>query len=164
MKKIVYFILMLGIMTTFPALADLKIGVIDLQKVLQASPQIAKIDANFRKQFQPREDNIKMLGQKLQADMAQLKAKATTMTDVQKTAAEANINKQRNSLQLLQAQFQQDVQDTQAKAMQSILDQIKVTINTLAINGKYDVILQSSSTVFYKPTYDITQQVIKALR
>lgn len=164
MKKLLGTILAASLFLTTPAFAgDLKIGVIDLQKIIQVSPQVKATDAAFRQEFQPRETKIKVATQKLQADIEQLKRDNAVMTEVQKNTATDKINKERNNLQVMQAQFQQDLQDAQAKAMQKILSQIKTVVNAIAVKGNYDLILQNSEAVYYRASYDVTQQVINGL-
>jgi outer membrane protein len=143
---------------------NLKIGVLDLQKVLQSAAQVKAADTAFRKEFQSREERIKLATQKLQTDIDQLKLNTVRLTDAQKTAASDKIDKERSQLQIMQAQFQQDIQDAQTKAMQNILQQIKTTVNNIVARDNYDLILQSSEVVYHRPTLDITQQVIAGLK
>lgn len=165
MKKL---LITLGLLASLGAIgnanADMKIGVLDLQMVLQQSPQVQAADAKFRKEFGAREQKIKDQAQALQTEVDNLNRNAAVMSAAEQSKAKDKIAKDQDNLQQAQAQFQQDVQTAQGKAMQTILNQIKDVVANLAEQKGYDVIMQKSSLVYSKDEYDITPQVLRALK
>lgn len=158
----------LGLLTSLTLIgtanADIKIGVLDLQMVLQQSPQVQAADTKFRKEFGSREQKIKDQAQALQTEVDNLNRNAAVMSTAEQTKAKDKIAKDQDNLQQAQAQFQQDVQTAQGKAMQTILNQIKDVVANLAEQKSYDLVVQKSSLVYSKDQYDMTPQVIRALK
>jgi outer membrane protein len=144
--------------------AALKVGVIDLQKILQNIPQVSTADAAFKKQFIARELKLKASQAQLQKDTAALKNNGSTMSKQEKESAQDKINTEQNNVQLSQTQYAQDMQSAQARTMRRILAKIKQKVNQVARSGGYDLILPKSATVYFKSQYDITQKVITALK
>lgn len=165
MKKLLISIVLLASLSVLGiANAEMKIGVLDLQLVLQQSPQVQAADAKFRKEFGAREQKIKDQAQALQTEVDNLNRNAAVMSTAEQNKAKDKIAKDQDNLQQAQAQFQQDVQTAQGKAMQTILNQIKDVVASLAEQKGYDLIMQKSSLVYSKDEYDITPQVLRALK
>ena len=165
MKKLLITLgLLSGLSLALNANADIKIGVLDLQAVLQQSPQVQAADVKFRKEFGPREQKIKAQAATLQTEVDQLNRNAAVMSAAEQGKAKDKIAKDQDNLQQAQAQFQQDVQTAQGKAMQQILTQIKTVVATIAEQKNYDLVVQKSSVVYSKDEYDVTTLVVKQLK
>jgi outer membrane protein len=166
MKKLLISIMTVGLLGSlaFDANADIKIGVLDLQAVLQQSPQVQSADVKFKKEFAPREQKLKAQANAIQAEVDQLNRNASVMSATQQGKAKDKISKDQDDFQQAQSQFQQDVQTAQGKAMQQILAQIKSVVATIAAQKDYDLVVQKSSVVYAKDQYDVTTEVIKALK
>ena len=141
-----------------------KVGVIDLQKILRTSPQFKTADAAFKKQFQPREAKIKAEISTLQDTVKTFNRDASVMSEKQKQSKQDAIMNTRNKIQKAQSQLAQDAQNEQTKLMKNILTKVRASVNTIAKQGDYDLIVQKSTTVYYKKQYDITDEVISILK
>lgn len=144
--------------------AAMKVAVVNLQKVIAASPQAKSADNGFKKKFQPRETKLKAAAVSLQKDVQDFQRNATVMSDKEKQTTEEKLTNERNDLQRQQTQFSQDVQTAQSKMMQTVFAKIKAAVGRVAKQGNYDLVLQSNSVVYYKDTYDITTKVINTLQ
>ena len=156
-------IILLFLMSSSMALG-FKVGVIDLQKILRTSPQFKTADSEFKKQFQPREAKIKAEISTLQETVKAFNRDASVMSEKQKQNKQDAIIKTRNKIQQEQSQLAQDAQNEQSKLMKNILSKVRVSVNTIAKQGDYDLIVQKSTTVYYKNQYDITDEVISVLK
>lgn len=166
MKRVLTLTLAAGLIFSFSGsfAAALKVGVVNIQKVIAASPQAKSADASFKKQFAPRQAKIKSAAQDLQTAVQDFQRNASVMSDKQKQEKEEALTKQRDVLQQQQSQFQQDAQTAQAKMMKAVFAKIKTAVNQVAAKGGYDVVLQSQTVAYFKNKYDITSQVIKQLQ
>ena len=165
MKKLLLTLGLLGTLgLTLNANADIKMGVLDLQAVLQQSPQVKTADAKFKSEFGPREQKLKAQADSLQKEIDTLNRNAAVMSTAEQAKAKDKIGKDQDNFQQAQQQFQQDVQTAQGKAMQQILTQIKNVVSTLAEQKGFDIVVQKSSVVYSKDEYDITTQVVKAMK
>lgn len=143
--------------------APMKVAVVNLQKIIASSPQAKSADSSFKKQFQPRETKLKAAAASLQKDVQTFQRNSSVMSDKEKQATQEKLMNERNSLQRQQTQFSQDVQTAQSKMMQSVYGKIKAAVARVAQQGKYDLVLQSNTVVYFKNNYDITNKVINTL-
>jgi outer membrane protein len=141
-----------------------KIGVIDLQKILRTSPQFKTADSAFKKEFKPREEKIKAEIATLQDMVKKFNRDSSVMSEKQKQKKQHAIISTRNKIQKEQSQLAQDAQTEQTKLMKNILTKVRSSVNIIAKQGDYDLIVQKSTTVYYKNHYDITDEVISALK
>ena len=141
-----------------------KIAIIDLENVMQHAPQVKVVDAKLKKEFAPRDAKIKAAAQAMQKHVQILKRNASVMSSKEKSEAQGKLLKESEALQKSQGQFSQDLQTAQAQAMKKIFTKITAVVNSVAKKDGDDLVLQKSAAIYYKPSYDITSQVIAKLK
>lgn len=146
------------------AFADLKFGVLDLNKVMMDSPQLAAAKAKLKSDFDKREKDILSAQQVFQKAVEDFNKNGPTMkADAQKNAQQG-IVKQQKDLQEKQAKFQNDLNAAQGVAMKDIVKKIEGIVNGIAADKKFDLILAKAGTAFNKPELEITDEVIKQMK
>lgn len=141
-----------------------KIGVVDIQQVLTASPQTKRVADKIKKKFQSREAALKKDQEKLQTNQKKLEKDGSVMSDKQRMALRDKIIADRSAFQGRVAAFQQDISNAQAKGMQDLLDKIKDVISSIANKENYTAIIEMRSVAFVADGNDITQAVVKAMK
>lgn len=168
MKKFLASIVMaltLVCVTATPALAeDMKVGVIDLQQLLQNLPQMKQIRDDLKKQFGDREKSITEAQTSFKTAAENYKKNSAVMSEKDKQAAAQKILDQEQGLQKMQLAFQQDFMTAQNKEVNSLLDKIKSVVNKIAEKDKYDLILVNASVAYSKPSLDVTQAVLGEMK
>jgi outer membrane protein len=166
MKKILLLVLSIGLLLGFSvARADnLKVGVLDVQKVMQKSPQVSVMQAKLKKQFAPQEKKITAAQKQLKADFDKYNKDQAVMKDADKKALQKKILAEQSKLRNLQTQFQQQLIAAQRTAMQSILKDIEGAVEDVAKDQKLDLVLTKASVAYNNPDLDVTDQVIKKLK
>lgn len=146
------------------AFADLKIGVLDLNKVMMDSPQLAAAKAKLKSDFDKREKDILSAQQVFQKAVEDFSKNSATMKDADKKAAQDKIVAQQKKLQEDQAKFQNDLNTAQGTAMKDIVKKIEGIVNGIADKQKFDLILAKAGTAFNKPGLEITKDVIDQMK
>lgn len=146
------------------AFADIKIGVLDLNKVLLESPQIADVKAQLKKQFDPREQEIVDLQKKMRADIGDYQKNSPTMKQDAKKAAEQKIMSQQQKLQDLQTKFQNDLTTAQNQAMQNVIKSLEAIVSKVAADQKLNLVLTKTSAAYSDPSFDVTDAVVKEIK
>jgi outer membrane protein len=166
MKKILLLVLSIGLLLGFSvARADnLKVGVLDVQKVMQKSPRVSAMQAKLKKQFAPQEKKITAAQKQLKADFDKYNKDQAVMKDADKKALQKKILAEQSKLRNLQTQFQQQLIAAQRKSMQSILKDIEDAVEKVAKDQKLDLVLTKASVAYNNPDLDVTDQVIKKLK
>jgi outer membrane protein len=93
-------LLALGAVST--AHAELKIGVVDTQRLMNDAPQAKSAIDMIRNEFAPRERELQTLGASLKAREDKLAKDQATMTEAQRTAAEKDLRDGYRDAQKLQ--------------------------------------------------------------
>ncbi len=147
-----------------PAGTNLKIGVIDVQQILQKSPQIATINAQLTKDFKPRQDKIVAAQKDLQAQADKLNKNANVMGDADRNKLQDQIIAEKANVQGMAISFQRDLSQAQSKAMQDFMNQLTQVVNGVAKKSNYDLILQRAGVPYANNSLDITNEVLDALK
>ena len=142
------------------ASAQLKIGVINVQKALGDTDELKKAQADLAKKYQPRTDEMEKIQKDLEAIDAQLNSGKLNPQATAELQAQGT-RKQRDQQRLqddMQADVEKDRQDILAKMSQKMQD----IINKLAEDKGLDIIVEASQTLFAKPALDLTADATTA--
>jgi outer membrane protein len=155
-------VLSLGLATS--VFAEMKVGVLDMNKVLLASPQVVAAKEQLKKQFSPREQEILDARKKLQADIEDYNKNSSTMKADQQKDTQNKIMDAQKKLQETEGKFQNDVSAAQNSAMQTVMKKFEGIVNRIAANKKLDLVLFKAGVAFSKPEFDITDDMIKEVK
>lgn len=141
----------------------IKIGVINVQSIMQKSPMVAQLNKQLQSQFQPRQDQLVKAQNDLQSEVDKLNKNGAVMSNADRSQLQDKIIADRANLQGMSQSFQQDLNSAQSQAMQQFMVKLQAAVNTVATTGKYDLILQRSGTPYVSSALDITDQVLTQL-
>jgi outer membrane protein len=142
------------------ASAQLKVAVINVQKAMLDSDELKKISADMEAKYKPRQDELTKLQSDLQSIQQQLASNKLTPqagADLQAQGA----RKQREAQRLaddLQADVERERQDILAKAATKMTEVVK----KLAEEKGYDVVIDVTQAVYFKPALEITADALAA--
>ncbi|RMX17687.1 OmpH family outer membrane protein [Legionella jordanis] len=140
-----------------------KIGVVDLQKIMQTSSQMKAIQEKLEKDFKPRRDKLVAMEESLKKDMEKFKRDSTVMSQTQKKDMEKKIVTAQRTFEREGQQYQQELSTAHNEAMEELYSKIRKAINKVAETDKYDLILQKDATPFSVSQLDITDSVLKEI-
>ncbi|KTC78049.1 OmpH family outer membrane protein [Legionella brunensis] len=165
MKRVSGFLIALAFaFTGANAFADsAKIGVVDLQKIMQTSSQMKAIQQKLEKDFKPRRDKLVAMEENLKKDMEKFKRESAVMSQTQKKEMEKKIIATQQTFEREGQQYQQELSTAHNEAMEELYSKIRKAINKVAETDKYDLILQKDATPFSISKLDITESVIKEI-
>ncbi len=143
--------------------SNVKIGVVDLHKVLQESSQAKVISKRLEGQFKPRQEKLFVAQKQLKADAEKLRRDATLLTAAQKTALQNKIIQEQRTLEQSGAKYQEDLNKAQNQAMQEFFAKVKMSLDKIAQQNGYDIVLQKENVPYSNPDMDVTKQLIAAL-
>jgi outer membrane protein len=167
MKKIFLSMVAIATFTLYAATpafaADMHVGVINMQELLQQLPQMKKIGEDLKKQFSGKQvqlvaaqDNFKRNAEKFKRDTAVMPAK-------DKQAAEDKLFKEQQDLQAMQMDLQRDYMAAQNKEVDALMTKIKNVVEKIATRSNLDLVLVNASVAYAKKDMDITKQVLKEI-
>lgn len=165
MKRVGGFIIALlfgfGAMSAFAD--DAKIGVVDLQKIMQTSSQMKGIQAKLEKEFKPRRDKLVAMEEGLKKDMEKFKRDSAVLSQTQKKDMERKIVATQQAFEREGQQYQQELSTAHNEAMEDLYGKIRKAISKVAETDKFDLILQKDAAPFSVSKLDVTDRVIKQI-
>jgi outer membrane protein len=167
MKKIIFAIMTVLSMSLFVSTsawaADTKIGVINMQDLLQKLPQMKKIGEDLKKQFDGKQKQFVSAQDTFKKDADKFRRDSAVMSDKDKQAAEDKLFKQQQDLQNMQMDLQKDYMAAQNKQVDALMNTIKTSVEKIAAQENFDLVLINASVAYAKKDMDITAQVAKEL-
>ncbi len=145
-----------------PAWADLKIGFVNYNELLQESPQAKQIAAQLRAEFQPRERELTQLQQSLKARADQFQRDAATMTDEQREKTQSDLQESDRDLQRRQSDLQDDLNTRRQEALSSLQRVLVEQVRTYAKAQNFDLVL-ADGVIYATGTIDITPAILARL-
>ena len=142
------------------ASAQTKIAVVNVQKAMADTDEIKKASAAVEAKYKKPQDELA----KLQADLQSIEAQVGSGKLNQNAIAELQAQGQRKQRDAqrhsddLQPDFDRDRQEILGKASQKMQD----IISKLAAEKGFDLIIDSSQTLFFKPTMELTTDATAA--
>lgn len=166
MKRIIGLILagVLAANSTSALANGTNIGVVDLQKVMQTSPQMKAIQEKLESEFKPRRDELVVQEQNMKNDMEKFKRDAAVMSQSQKKELEDKIIAKQQQFERDGQKYQQELSTAHNAAMEEFYNKLKVIISKIAVSDKYDVVLQKDAAPFSSDKLDITDKVLKEIK
>jgi outer membrane protein len=165
MKQIggVLIALMLAI-STGSAFADgTKIGVVDLQKIMQTSAQMKGIQEKLEKEFKPRRDKLVAMEDGLKKDMEKFKRDTAIMSQTQRKDLEKQIVGTQQQFEREGQQYQQELSTAHNEAMEEFYNKIRTAIAKVAESEKYDLVFQKDAAPFSVEKLDVTAKVMQEI-
>lgn len=141
--------------------ADLKIGVIDFQRVLRESSGGKAAKADIEKKGKGLEASLVKKSKDLEAEKKKLEAEAMVMN------AESRENKAREfkikvmDFQALQKKSADDFKQYEGEVIRRVQKDVFGLVETIGKKGNYTLILEKSAALYSPSGIDITDQLIK---
>jgi len=141
-----------------------KIGVVDLQKIMQASTQMKAIQEKLEKEFKPRRDKLVAMEDGLKKDMEKFKRDASVLSQTQKKDLEKKIVTTQQQFEREGQQYQQELSTAHNEAMEEFYTKIRAAIAKVAAADQYDIVLQKDAAPFSADKLDVTTKVIQEIK
>ncbi|MCX7172521.1 MAG: OmpH family outer membrane protein [Proteobacteria bacterium] len=148
-------------LTAFPVNAEVKIGFVNTQRVLNDAPQAAKAKKKIEKEFEKRDLDLQKLAKQLQTLQEALEKNSVTMPESERRGKEREFSDLNRDFQRKQREFKEDLNLRQNEEMAAIYERVNKVMKAIAEAEKYDIILQEAA--WASPRIDVTDKIIKAL-
>jgi outer membrane protein len=140
-----------------------KIGVVDLQKIMQTSSQMKEIQQKLENEFKPRRDKLVAMEASLKVDMEKFKRDGAIMSATEKKNLEKKLIASQQQFERDGQQYQQELSTANNEAMEGLYAKVRAAISKVAKDDKYDIIVQKDAAPFSAEALDVTDKVVKAI-
>ncbi|MGX5173400.1 OmpH family outer membrane protein [Aliikangiella sp. IMCC44653] len=163
LKKLFVSVLLLVAMLGTASAAGLKIGVVDMQEVIQKTPGLQDVNQKVVTQFKERQDELKKIIKKSEEIQEKVKRDAMTLTNQQKIEFQRELRALEADYKLKEAFFNEDIQAANNIEKRKVMLKVNDAIKQVAADEKLDMIVQKNAVLFNNTNLDITPKVIKVL-
>ncbi len=163
LKKISMVVGLLFIVLTFPVSAELKVGFVNVVRLMEESPQVKNANSRLEREFAPKQrrlqtraDEIRRLEERVQKD-------AAIMSESESARRAREIRDKVRDLRKEQEEFRDDYNFRRNKELNALQKELISAIKKLAEREKYDIIL-SDGVVWASKRIDITEKILRQLK
>jgi outer membrane protein len=142
--------------------SEIKVAVVSLQKAVLESAEIKKANADMIEKFRPRQQEMEKLQHDLQAIQQQLQTNAGKLTASAESELTAQGQRKQRELQRLNDDLQADVNAERTDILTQSSRKMQEVVRKLADEKGLDLVVDVTSTVFFKPALDLTAEAIAA--
>lgn len=139
----------------------IKIGYIDIQKVISESQAGKRARDRFQAQVKKAEGDIIKERQDIERLRADLEKKGPLLKDEERRNMESDLQKRSVNLQRSMSDYQQELQGKNNEMMSDILKELEKIVNEVGKAEKFTLILERSQILYSDQGIDITQKVIE---
>ena len=142
--------------------AQTKVAVVSLQRAVLESAEIKKASAELEQRFRPRQQEMERLQKELQGIQQQLQAGAGKLTQQAEQELTAQGTRKQRELQRLDEDLRADVERERNEILTRSSQRMQQVVRKLAEEKGYDMVVDISNTIFFKPAMEITTDAIAA--
>ena len=146
-----------------PASADVKIGVVDMQRALNECNAGKKAKDQVRAKFERAQNELKAQRESLDRQRESYDKKALVLKEDERRSLEKDLEVKSLDFKRKYEDYQRDLKRTDAELTSGIVEQLYGIVGTLAKEKGYTVVLETSAgaLVYADPAIDVTDEVIK---
>ena len=139
----------------------IKIGYIDIQRVISESQPGKRAKERFQAQVKKAEADVVKERQDLEKLRADIEKKGPLLKDEERRNLEADYQRRSVTLQRAMSDYQQDLQAKNNEMMSDILKELEQIVNEVGKADKFTLILERSQILYSDQGIDITSKVIE---
>ncbi len=142
--------------------AEIKIGFVNVARVLEKAPQAEKAKKRLEKEFSPRDKHLVSQGKEIKKLEEKLNRDASVMGEAERVKLERDIIAKRREAKRSQQEYSEDLNMRNNEEFRKLQRRIFEAVKILAKDEKFDLIL-TDGVIHASPAIDITEQVQKKL-
>ena len=144
------------------AAAQAKVAVISLQKAVLESAEIKAASAAMEARYKPRVTQVEQLDKEIAAISQNLQTNAGKLTQQAESELNAQGTRKQRDVQRLRDDLQADVERDRNEILQKAALKMTDVLKKLAEEKGYDLVVDISNTIYFKPALEITSDALAA--
>lgn len=142
--------------------AELKVGYVQVEKILQDAPQTAESGKKLEREFGPRSQELDKMAKQIKDIEASLEKDGLTLTDSDRRSKERDAQNIKVEFQRKQRELREDINLRKNEELTSLQDRINKAVQAVAKTESYDLVMYSG-VAYATDKIDITDKVLKQL-
>jgi outer membrane protein len=142
--------------------AELKVGYVQVDKILQEAPQTAESGKKLEKEFSPRSQELDRMAKQIKDLETALDKDGLTITEAERRSKERDVQNIKTEFQRKQRELREDINLRKNEELGSLQDRINKAVQSVAKAENYDLVMYSG-VAYAADKIDITDKVLKLL-
>ena len=149
-------------MASLSANADLKIGFVQVDKILQEAPQTIESNKKLEKEFSSRTDKLKADVKSLKDKEVSFSKDALTMKESERETKEKSLSQLRVDVQRKERELREDINIRRNEELGGLQEQINKAVTSVAKAEGFDLVVYNG-VAYASEKIDITDKILKSL-
>lgn len=159
-KKLIFVGLMTLVMNA--QAAELKVGYVQVDKILQEAPQTVESGKKLEREFSPRSQELDRMSKQIKDLEAALDKEGLTISETERRNKERDVQNIKIEFQRKQRELREDINLRKNEELGSLQDRINKAVQSVAEADGYDLVVYSG-VAYASKKIDITDKVLKLL-
>lgn len=142
--------------------AELKVGYVQVEKILQDAPQTAESGKKLEREFGARSQELDKMAKQIKDLEASLDKDGLTLSDSDRRSKERDAQNIKVEFQRKQRELREDINLRKNEELASLQDRINKAVQAVAKAESYDLVMYSG-VAYAADKIDITDKVLKQL-
>ncbi len=142
--------------------AELKIGYVQVDKILQDAPQTAESGKKLEREFSPRSLDLDKMQKQIRDIEAALDKEGVTLSETERRNKERDASNLKIEFQRKQRELREDINLRKNEELSSLQDRINKAVQTVSETDGYDLVVYGG-VAYASRKIDITDKVLKLL-
>lgn len=154
---------MIGLMAfTLNASAEIKVGYVQVDKILQDAPQTAESGKKLEREFSPRTQELDRMSKQIKDSEAALDKDGLTISESDRRNKERDVQNLKIEFQRKQRELREDINLRKNEELSSLQDRINKAVQSVAETEGFDLVVYSG-VAYASKKIDVTDKVLKLL-
>ena len=149
-------------LASLSAYAELKVGFVQVDKILQEAPQTIESNKKLEKEFSSRTDKLKADVKALKERESSFSKDALTMKDSERGTKEKSLSQLRVDVQRVERELREDINIRRNEELGGLQEQINKAVTAVSKAEGYDLVLYNG-VAYASEKIDITDKILKSL-
>jgi outer membrane protein len=142
--------------------AELKIGYVQVEKILQDAPQTTESSKKLEKEFAPRSQELEKMQKQIRDLETALDKDSLTMSETDRKNKERDVSNIKIEFQRKQRELREDVTLRKNEELAALQDRINKAVTAVSETEGFDLVVYSG-VAYASKKIDITDKVLKSL-
>jgi len=142
--------------------AELKVGYVQVDKILQDAPQTAESGKKLEREFSPRSQELDRMAKQIKDQEAALDKDGLTISEAERRNKERDVQNIKIEFQRKQRELREDINLRKNEELGALQDRVNKAVQSVAETEGYDLVVYSG-VAYASKKIDVTDKVLKLL-
>ncbi len=142
--------------------AELKVGYVQVDKILQEAPQTAESGKKLEREFSPRSQELDRMAKQIKDLESSLDKDGLTISESERRNKERDVQNIKIEFQRKQRELREDINLRKNEELGALQDRVNKAVQSVSEAEGYDLVVYSG-VAYASKKIDITDKVLKSL-